>query len=279
MAAGNVATIAVATAVAVSVSAAIAVSLRSPPAKAPPPPPPVAAAPDVTLRVEALERRIAEVAAAVEALRKEGTATRAAAEERETALRAEIAKAREAPKVDPAQALISGYTGEPGPEGEKKPKELDAYAQALAKSMRQGIGAEMKKMWDLILNPTSEGLEARKRQLKLFANALGTNAGLDQAQIATFERILNDTDEKARRELRPVFEGVDDYRNLDYKALRKFTEESFSSQDEQFDRELPKDKAESLKRQMEPIRHMFSATLDEMGKAGMSMPAPTEEKK
>lgn len=275
MANGNpVLAAAVAAVVAAAVGAVVVTAMRAPEETAPPPPPPAAPAPDLSRRVEALERCLAEATAAVEALRKENAAAREESARREAVLRAEIAKEKENEQVDPARTLMSGYAGDPRTPGEEKKAEpMDAFAKALAKSMRQGMSEELRKSWELIVNPSPEALDARRRQMKMFAATLGTSAGLDQAQIATFERILNDADDKARDDLRPLIQGQEDYRNVDYKQVRKITDDSFAAQNEQFDKEFPRDKSDRLKRQLEPIRNLFGAAIDELGKQPAATPA------
>ncbi len=244
---------------------------RSPPA--PVPAPPAAPSPDADLarRVAALEGRLDEMAAGVERLRKEIDEAREAEKRTVADLQQEVAKQKE--KVNAAEALLSGYTGEPRPV-EKKPEDMDAFAKEVSKGMRQGIREEFRKIAELITNPTPEGLDARKRQLKMFAMAFGANAGLDQAQTATLERILDETDGKAREDLRPLLQGVEDYRTVDYVKVKKVTEDSFAAQNEQFEKEFPKDKSDRLKRQLEPIRNIFGAMIDELGKQSQAPEPP-----
>jgi hypothetical protein len=231
------------------------------PAPAPPPALPPSAVPDEALarRVAALEARLDEMAAAVERQRKET----AEARESERRAIADLARSVEKRKeeADAAQVLLAAATGET-----KKPEDLDAFAKEVSKGMRQGIREEFRKISDLVTNPTPEALDARRRQLRMFAGAMSAAAGLDQAQAATFERILNDTDERARDDLRPILQGVDDYRKVDYARVKKVTEDTFAVQDQEIAKEFPKDKAERLQRQLEPIRNIFGAMLDELGK-------------
>jgi hypothetical protein len=213
-------------------------------------------------KVGTLERRLEELTTSLESARREAVAARNESEERGTALRLELSKERE--KADAAAALLSAATGDPRPAGEKKAEDMDAFAREVARGMRQGIRQEFRRVSDLITAPTPEALEARRRQLHLFAQTFGASAGLDQAQTATLERILNDTDEKARDDLRPLLQGTEDYRQVDYKKVRKVTDDSFSAQNDQFDREFPKDKSEKLKQQLEPVRRVFGAMIDEL---------------
>jgi hypothetical protein len=241
----------------------------------PPPAAPASApAPDEALarRVASLEGRIDELAGGVERLRKELAEARESEKGTVAELRQEIARQKE--KVNAAEVLMSGYTLEPRPAVEKKPEDMDAFAREVSKGMRQGIREEFRKISDLITNPTPEGLDARRRQLKMFAAAFGANAGLDQAQVATLERILGDTDEKARDDLRPILTAVEDYRAVDYAKVKKVTEDSFAAQNEQFEKEFPKDKSDRLKRQLEPIRNIFGAMIDELGKQAAAPEPP-----
>ena len=232
----------------------------------PAPPAPVretaapAPSPELLRRVAALEGRLAELAAGIESLRMESAAALEAARKEAEALRSEAEKQKE--RADAAASLVAAATGE----APKKPPEMDAFAKEVAKGMRQGIRQEFRRLSDLVTAPTPEALDQRRRQLKMFANAFGNNAGLDQAQIATLERILNDTDEKAREDLRPILQGVEDYRALDYVKVRKVTDDSFSAQNEQFDKEFPKDKSDRLKAQLEPVRTIFGAMIEELDK-------------
>lgn len=232
------------------------------------PPAPAAAgraAPDLSRRVESLEARVEELSAALARTREEAASSREQAAKETEAIRAVAAKERE--RADAAEALVSGYTLEPRPgAAERKPEDMDAFAKEVSRSMRQGIRQEFRRISDLITSPTPEALEQRRRQLRMFAAAFGNNAGLDQAQIATLERILNETDEKARDDLRPLLQGVEDYRALDYRKIRRITDDSFAVQNEQFDREYPKEKSERLKQQLEPVRNLFGAMLDELQK-------------
>jgi hypothetical protein len=233
---------------------------------------PAAADAGLVRRVSALEARLDEMAAGMELLRRQAAEAREAERKTTAELRQEVVRQKE--KADAAEALMSGYTLEPRPGIEKKPEDMDAFAKAVSKGMRQGIREEFRKISDLITNPTPEGLDARRRQLKMFAAAFGANAGLDQAQVATLERILNDTDEKAREDLRPILQGVEDYRAVDYGKVRKVTDDSFAAQNEQFDKEFPKDKSDRLKRQLDPIRNVFGAMIDELGKESAAPEAP-----
>jgi len=256
--------------VAVAVAGFAAARLDAGPPAPPPPAPP--AAPDEALarRVAAIEGRLDEMAAGIDLLRKEIEESREA--ERRTVADLRVEVARQAEKADAAESLLAGYSGEARP-AEKKPDDMDAFAKEVSKGMRQGIREEFRKIAEMITNPTPEALDARRRQLKMAAAAFGANAGLDQAQTATLERILNETDEKARDDLRPIVGGVDDYRKIDYAKVRKVTDDSFAAQNEQFEKEFPKDKSERLKRTLEPIRNVFGAMIDELGKQAAE-PAP-----
>ncbi len=227
-------------------------------------------------RVGSLERRVDELTASLEATRRDLEESRKESEQRGTALRLELEKEREKERVDPAAALMAAATGEARPgAAEQKPEEMDAFAKEVAKGMRQGIRQEFRRIADLIVSPTSEGLEQRRNQLAMFARAFGNNAGLDQAQVATLERILGETDERAREELRPLLQGEDDYRKHDYTKIRKVTEATFVTQNEQFDREFPKEKSEKLKQQLEPVRRIFGAMLDDLAKEAAAPPDAT----
>lgn len=240
---------------------------------APAPAPASAPSPDEALarRIASLEGRLDELIAAVEVQRRESAAAAESARKSAADLQQEVAKQKE--KVNAAEALLSGYTGEPRPV-EKKAEDMDAFAKEVSKGMRQGIREEFRKIADLITNPTPEGLDARRRQLKMFAAAFGANAGLDQAQVATLERILDETDGRAREDLRPLLQGVEDYRTVDYGKVKKVTEDSFAAQNEQFEKEFPKDKSDRLKRQLEPIRNIFGAMIDELGKQAAAPEPP-----
>ena len=260
----------------VAAAAAAAAHYLLPPVEPPAPATPARAAgddpsPEFRRRVEALEARVDELSAALEAARREIGTAREEAKREADALRAESVKQKE--QVDAAQMLLAAYGGDPRAAAPGKPPELDALAREVRKSMRQGISQEFKRMSDLILAPTPEAMEARRRQLKMFAVMMGNNAGLDQAQVATFERILNETDDRAREELRPIMAATDDYRKYDYGKIKGVTADVFTNQNASFDREFPPDKSEKLKAQLEPIRNIFGAMLDELQKESAA-PAP-----
>jgi hypothetical protein len=236
-------------------------SVRTP---APPPAPPPAApapSPELARRVDRLEARLGELAASLEALRAEEAAARAEEAKRDAARKAEDEKRAGAVEAITAAAL----GGAPGDEA-KKPEGLDAIAKAASKEIRRSLGQQFRRIADLVTNPTPEALDARRRELRFFAGVVGAQAGLDRAQVATLERILDDTDEKAREDLRPILQGVDDYRKVDYGKVRQLTDASFSAQNDQFDREFPRDKADAVKAQLEPVRNMFGAMIDTLEK-------------
>jgi len=245
---------------AVAVPAVAAAHYLLPPAAEPPPPPVRAPAPDGVdpERVRRLEARVDELAAMLDRLRAESEEARKRSAEAEAGLRAEVEKERE--KANAAEVLLAAATGDPG----KKPPEMDAFAKEVSKAMKQGIRQEFRRISDLVVNPSPEALEQRRKQLKMFAAMMGNAAGLDQAQVATFEGILNDTDERAREELRPLLQGVEDYRQVDYPKVKKVTEDSFAGQNEQIDRAFPKEKSDRLRQQLEPVRNLFGAMLDEL---------------
>jgi hypothetical protein len=232
-----------------------------------------AAAPvnDLGRRLAAAEARIEELAAGMDRLAKAGAEREAAALRREAA-EAEAAAAK--PAADPAASLLSAATGEAKPAPEAKGADLDAFAKEVSKGIRKNLQEEFRRFAALVTDPTPEALEARRQQLRLFANVMAANAGLDRAQGETLERVLNDTDEKARDEMRPLLQGVDDYRKVDYGKVKKVTEDTFAGQDARFDQEFPKEKAETLKRQLEPIRTVFGAMIDELGKAAKAEEPP-----
>lgn len=245
-------------AVSVPVAAAAVVLLRPAAVEAPLSTPPAPAPSLDPERVRRLEARLDEMAAAIEGLRKE------AEEARTRAAEAEAGLAKEKERANAAEVLLAGYAGaEAAP---RRPAEMDAFAKEVSKAMKQGIRLEFRRISDLVVNPSPEALEQRRRQLKMFSAMMGTAAGLDQAQVAVFETILNETDEKAREDLRPLLQGVEDYRKVDYPAVRKVTEDSFAAQDAKIDREFPKDKSERLKQQLEPVRNLFGAMLGELEK-------------
>jgi hypothetical protein len=250
--------------VAAAVAGGVAFAMHGDEAPPPaPPPPPPAVDEALVRRVAALEARLEEMAASADRLRKEIEESREADKKTVAELRTEVAKQTE--KANAAESLLAGYSGEAHPP-EAKTEDLDAMAKAVSKGMRQGIRDEFRKIAEMISNPTPEALDARRRQLKMAALAFGANAGLDQAQTATLERILNDTDERAREDLRPIVGGIDDYRKIDYVKVKKVTDDSFAAQNEQFEKEFPKDKSDRLKRTLEPIRNVFGAMIDELGK-------------
>jgi len=225
---------------------------------------PTAPSPDLVKRLAALEARFDELAAFLEKAKKDHDAMWAESRKELDALKAEAGKQKE--RADAAEAMLAGYTGETRPGADKKPEDMDAFAKEVAKGMRKGLRQEFRKISDLVTAPTPEALDQRRKQLKMFANAFGINAGLDQAQIATLERILNDTDERAREDLRPILQGVEDYRKVDYGRVRKVTDDVFVAQDRQFEKEFPKDKSDRLKQQLEPVRTVFGAMIDELQK-------------
>jgi hypothetical protein len=240
-------------------------------------PPPAAsesapAAPDPVLarRMAALEARLDELAAGMERMRKEAADARAEEQKREEVRRKEDEGRKEQDRA--VKDLIAAAASESG----KKPQEADPFSKAIAKGMRQGIRQEFRKIWDLVVSPSPEALDQRRRQLKMFAGMFGNGAGLDQAQIATLERILNETDEKARDELRPMFQGVEDYHQLDYVKVKKVTEDSFATQNDQFDKEFPKEKSDRLKAQLEPVRTIFGAMIDELDKESKAPQQPAQ---
>jgi hypothetical protein len=252
----------VASVVSAGLTAGLVVALENR-AEAPPAPAPAApAAPsaEVAKRLAAVEARLDELAAFLERAAKD----QAEARKRFDALVTENAALKV--EADAAASLVAGYSGEAKPEDAKKAQDMDAFAKEVAKGMRKGLRQEFRRISDLVTAPTPEALEQRRRQLKMFAAALGSNAGLDQAQVATFERILNETDERAREELRPILTGVEDYRKVDYGKVRKVTDDSFTEQDQKFEKEFPKDKSEKLKQQLEPVRTVFGAMIDELQK-------------
>jgi hypothetical protein len=214
-------------------------------------------------RLDDLEGRVEELAAALAAARAETAAAREAARAEADALRAALPAA--GGKADPAATLIAGYTGDPAAAPAREPG-LDAFAREVSSAMRKGMEEEFRRLADLITDPTPEALDLRRRQLRMFASAIGVQAGLDQAQIGTLERVLGDSEEQARERLRPLLVGVDDPRKLDYPGIRKVTDDTFAAQDAEFDKEFPKEKSDRLKRQMEPVRNLFGAMLDELGK-------------
>ena len=246
-------------------------------AAAPPPPPPpptpaggAAASPPgsgVEKRVEGLEAEVSELRGAVERLRADLEAERGRSSAETSLLRAEVAAGKEA--VDAAKVLLDGAgVTLPGDGAPEKKTDMDAFAKEVSKAMKKGIGQEFRRIAELVTAPTPEALELRRRQIRMFANAMGTNAGLDQAQVATFEAILNETDERAREDLRPLLQGVEDYSKVDYPKVKKLTTDAFGAQDSRIEQEFPKDKADSLKTQLEPVRNLFGAMLDELEKQG-----------
>ena len=215
-------------------------------------------------RLDRVEARVDEIAASLDGLRKEMAETRRTV--------AESQAQAEKDRMEGAAALTRLVESAKAGDGGKKP-EMDAFAKEVSKAMKQGVRQEFKRISDLVTSPTPEALDQRKRQLKMFAGMMGASAGLDQGQIATFEQILGDTDDRAREDLRPLLLGVEDYRQVDYGKVRKITTDSFAAQNERIDQEFPKDKSERLKQQLEPIRGMFSATIDSLEKESTAAPA------
>jgi hypothetical protein len=234
------------------------------PAPAPPPAAPATGA-DLPRRVERLEARLDEIASGIDALRAEAAAAREEARRREAAAKEEAER-----RAKSAEGVVAAGLGGVPPEGERKPDGFDEIAKAASKEIRRGLQQQFRKISDLVTNPTPEALDARQREIKYFAGAIGAAAGLDRAQVATLERIFNETDERARQDLRPILQGVDDYRRIDYARVRKLTDDSFTAQNDQFDREFPKEKAESVKTQLEPVRNMFGAMIDALEKEAKS---------
>lgn len=233
-------------------------------------PAPAATDADAAGRVRALEARVEEMRASLDLLREEFRAERDRAAARESALRAEVETGRR--EVDAARALLdgAGVPDGPGSGDRAKPPEMDAFAQEVSKAMKKGISQEFRRIADLVTAPTPEALELRRRQLKMFAAAMGTNAGLDQAEVAVFEGILNETDERAREDLRPLLQGVEDYAKVDYPKVKKVTADAFAGQDARIAQEFPKEKSERLRQQLEPVRNLFGAMLDELERQGRS---------
>ena len=224
-------------------------------------------------RVDALEGRVAELAAALDAARAEAAAARAAAAKESESLRAAVVKERE--RADAAASLIAGYTGDPTATGAKEPP-MDAFARQVSDSMRSGMEEEFRRVAELIVAPTPEALDLRRKQLKMFANALGVQAGLDQAQIATLERVLESSEAKARDDLRPLLVGQEDASKLDYDGIKRITNDTFAAQDAEFEKEFPKEKSERLKKGLDPVRKLFGAMLEDMDRASK---APVEAPK
>ena len=260
----------VASVVSAGLAAGIVVSLQG--RAAPPAPPPAAQlvpSPETAKRLADVEARLEELAASLDRATKEHAALHADAQKRVDALVAENAALKL--EADAAASLVAGYSGEAKPEAAKR-TDMDAFAKEVAKGMRQGLRQEFRKISDLVTAPTAEALDQRRRQLKMVAAAFGTNAGLDQAQVATLERILNETDERARDDLRPILQGVEDYRKVDYGKVRKVTDDAFVAQDQQFEKEFPKDKSDALKQQLSPVRTVFGAMIDELQKESEAAP-------
>jgi hypothetical protein len=245
-------------------AAGVAVVVRARPAPGPAAggaPPASAGTEALERRVAGLEGRVAELAASVDALREEAAAARAAAAQESAALRVAVSKERE--RADAAATLLAGYTGDTTGLAPKEPP-LDSFAREVSKAVRSGMEEEFRRIAELIVAPTPEALDLRRKQLKMFSNALGVQAGLDQAQIATLERVLEGSEAKARDDLRPLLVGQDDLAKLDYAGIRKITGDTFAAQDAEFDREFPKEKSERLKKGMDPVRKLFGAMLDDL---------------
>lgn len=229
---------------------------------------------DLRRRIGALEARVDELAASLSTAREEAAAAREATLKEAESLRATVAKERE--RADAAATLMAGYSGDPEAGPPKEPP-MDAFAKEVSSAMRKGMAEEFRRISELITDPTPEALDLRRKQLKLFASAIGVQAGLDQAQIATLERVLGGTEFRAREELRPLLVGRDDYKILDYPGIRKVSDNAFVAQDAEFDKEFPKDKADRLKRQLDPVRKLFGAMLDELDReAKADAEAPKE---
>ena len=258
---------------AVTVAAVVGAHLLLGPG-APPPAPPErreAPSPDAALadRLRKAEARVDELAAAVDGLRRDLEASRKQAADAQAALAESVEKERQ--RAAAAESLLATAAVD----SPKRTGEMDAFAKEVSRAMKKGIGQEFRRIADLVTSPSPEALDQRRRQLKMFAAMLGTQAGLDQAQIATFEGILNETDERAREDLRPLLQGVEDYRKVDYAKVRKVTDDSFAAQNARIDQELPKDKSDRLKQQIEPIRSVFGAMIDELERQSA---APAEPK-
>jgi outer membrane murein-binding lipoprotein Lpp len=222
-------------------------------------------------RVDALEGRVAELAAALDAARAEAAAARAEAAKEAESLRGAVAKERE--RADAAASLIAGYTGDPTATGSKEPP-MDAFARQVSNSMRSGMEEEFRRVAELIVAPTPEALDLRRKQLKMFANALGVQAGLDQAQIATLERVLETSEAKARDDLRPLLVGQEDFRTLDYAGIKRITNDTFATQDAEFEQSFPKEKSERLKKGLDPVRKLFSAMLEDLDRTAKAATEP-----
>lgn len=211
---------------------------------------------DLDARVSVLEVSVASSGSEFARLRDEMRADREAA-------RAELAALRALVEGDAAAAVEADVEVKP-PE---KP-DLDNFAREVSRAMRQNISQEFKRISDLILTPTPEAEQQRRRQLEMVAQMFGRQAGLDDAQLGTLQQILVDTDTRARDELRPVLQATDDYTKLDYTKIKSISANAFSDQDSRFDEAFPEDKAKALKQSVAPIRTLFSAMLDDLEKQG-----------
>jgi hypothetical protein len=192
----------------------------------------------------------------------------------------ELATARAALAAGASGTAGAGAASPPaeGPDAaaeEGKPSEkpdMDRFAKEVAKGMRQGIRQQFQQIADLVLNPTPELLDQRKKQLEFFSQMVGSQAGLDAAQQSRLAQIFEDVDVRARDDLRNVLTATEDPAKLDWGAMKQVNTDAFASQDRQFDDSFPKEKADRLKQQMAPMRSMFGAMLDEMEKQAKSPP-------
>ncbi len=237
---------------------------------APAAPPPRPASGDLAGRVDALERRLDELDASVARWNGDVTRMREEADAATRGLRTDLEEVR----VAVASAAAPPAAGADAAT-EKRPS--DRLGDEMAKAVRQGIRAEFKRISDLVLHPTPEGEETRRRQVDMFAQMFARQAGLDDGQTATLKRIFQETDASTRDALRPVLQASERVEDLDYPALKRITGDSFAAQDRQFEAAFPEDKAEALKRQVEPIRRIFTATLEDLeaqGKADAAAKKP-----
>jgi hypothetical protein len=217
---------------------------------------------DVERRLASLDGRLAAVEAAVSTWGADLARVREATREDAAAAQADLVALR--------AAVVAGSNATAAEDAAStaKPPEVDKFAQEVSKALRQNISGEFKRLSDLILAPTPAAEEQRRRQLEGIAQMFGRSAGLDDGQVGTLQQILVDTDAQARDELRPVLQETDDYTKIDYAKVKGISANAFTNQDQRFDEAFPKDKADALKRQVAPIRTLFSAMLDELEKQG-----------
>ncbi len=250
----------------VLVAGGVAVGVRSlwPEERPAPSAPPAASAPApgespefaaLRRRLDDAEARLAAAEAGLATLRED-----LARQSQETAkAREEAAAARKA-----AEEAVSGAAASLLRAAAPKPE--DRFREEVTKAIKREMQKELKQIYDLAVNPTPEMDQRRAQQLRMIAGMFASQVGLDAAGTKTLGDIISDTDREAREQLRPILADVKDAKDLDYTRLKGVVRDAFTTQDTRIEQSFTREQAEGLKRQMEPIRAMFTSTLDDLEK-------------